>query len=104
MGKKLHIYDAADVTRSVLEGVKVTANCGLKKVLRREDIDDAMNSPRGTCAGCLQVVGEEARKRDVLLAKPEGWTRHLERQAAPVYTFRMSSNSATWSATFPLAG
>lgn len=109
MSKKLHIWDAGDVTRSVLDGVRVTALCGLTKRIRREEVDKNVRDVK-VCRGCQDAQAELARKHDVLIRKRSGWVGHLEAEArsATTASFRIEGSTRTWSSsgdwTFPLAG
>lgn len=97
MGKKLHIYVAGDVTRSVLDAVPVTANCGLTKVLTRESIDKAKSSDRPTCKRCMQVIEELTKTTRIHLDKRDGWSGHLRQRTetqSRTFTFKISGSSA----------
>lgn len=104
MGKKLHLYHSEDLIVSALDGVKITALCGLNKRVTREDVDTAARADRPVCVGCLHGFADTAKEGGATLRKPEGWVAHLESQARagnrPSYTVKIAS-SATWN--FPLA-
>lgn len=106
MAKRLHIYPADDLRRSVLEGVTVTANCGLRKQATAEDIDKAVTSNRQACKKCLAVVAERTKKDDVVLVKREGWAALRDRVKPNSYKFTINGSVMTFRHTddWPIAG
>lgn len=98
MGKKLHVYTADDVTRSVLEGVPVTANCGLTKVLTKKSIDKAATTSAPPCKRCMEVIAELTKTEEVTIGERKGWLGHLEeRTRRRGYSVTVKSSATTWT-------
>jgi hypothetical protein len=104
MAIKLHLFDSAAVTRSVLTGATITAPCGLTKAVTRDDVEAAVDPANSVCKRCMVAAGEVGRKSGITIHKAEGWTKHLEREARKkVWGYTVTTSSAVaWS--FPLAG
>lgn len=93
---KCHIYEAEQVVRSVLLGKTATAQCGVTKILTREDIDTAAG--RAACKACMQALSVD--REEFTIASPRGWTSLLERWVTAMLTPPVGSYTVT--ASYPI--
>jgi hypothetical protein len=82
--KRDHIFDNADIARSVILGHEVAALCGLKAVLTRERLEE--RNYYTVCKRCMaaaaKATGDDAAMR---LYGKGGWLETVERAWKTLY-------------------
>ena len=109
--KRLHMWVADDMYRSVKDGAKITALCGRTKVVSDADVDHARNPGAKNCRACADRFLELARNVGATVRPAAGWeafASDIERERTDARaTVRVTGAVVTWhsgpTAYFPPA-
>lgn len=92
MSGRAHLFEPAEIVKSVLLERKITAQCGVVKLITREDVEDMDSPPCAECFAAAEADGEvfTVRSRRGWLALLEHVHREslVARRSSSVFEFR----------------